>query len=333
MKNLFKLLTFLSCISFASAKEESSNTNPVPLKPLIEAMEKGGLASVNTYLDEGGKWPRITTDSFALENKIFNHKELSELSEKIIRMIRDRAETEPSLEIKVLESEAELFFSLSEKLWKAGGYRNRVVSLLCGEIASHRCGKIVVLSNGKKMGPSRPKILKINDSVDMLDLFITMLPENAGLSDSGLSELLQDKPIKKDTWLEIIAALRKIEIAGTTVGGKFDKSVTLGVEHLGVIDRNENINSLVLHYGWSQLRHEEILPALAMYLKNGGSLEMLMKEPANETKFKEVMGNEAYQFSMTPVMSGRINGDQVAVFVEDIQSPRRFSERLFGLRN
>ena len=95
----------------------------------------------------------------------------------------------------------------------------------------------------------------------------------------------------------------------------------------------ENISSLVLHYGWSQLNHEEVLPALAMYLKNGGSLEMLMKEPANATKFEDIMKNGTYQFSMTPVMSGIVSGGVLAVFVEDIQSPQGITKRLFGMKD
>lgn len=34
--------------------------------------------------------------------------------------------------------------------------------------------------------------------------------------------------------------------------------------------------------------HESMLPALAMDLKNGGSVETLVKESANATKFEEV---------------------------------------------
>lgn len=333
MKIFFKSLIFLSCTFFANAEEQPANTDAVPLKPLIEAIENGGLASVHTYLDEGGKWPRITTDSFATKNKITNQKELVALSDRFFNLLRDRAKAEPSSEIETLESDAKLFFALSEKLWKADGYRNRVLSLLCSELATCRCGKIIILSRGEKMGPQRSEIFKVHNSGDMLNLFVAMIPENAELSNSGLREVLLDKPVKEETWLEIIAALRKIEIAGTTVGGKFNESVRLGVGCLGMIISKENISSLVLHYGWSQLNHEEVLPALAMYLKNGGSLEMLMKEPANATKFENIMKNGTYQFSMTPVMSGIVSGGLVAVFVEDIQSPQGITKRLFGMKD
>jgi hypothetical protein len=240
MKTFFKFLILLSCTSFATAEEQSSNTDAVPLKPLIEAIENGGLASVNTYLDEGGKWPRITTDSFAAKNKITNQKELAALSDRFFSLLRDRAKAEPSSEIESLESEAKLFFTLSEKLWKADGYRNRVLSLLCSELATCRCGKIIILSRGEKMGPKRSEIFKAHNSGDMLNLFVAMIPENAELSNSGLREVLLDKPVKEETWLEIIGALRKIEIAGTTVGEKFNESVRLGVAFLGIIISEEN---------------------------------------------------------------------------------------------
>jgi hypothetical protein len=167
----------------------------------------------------------------------------------------------------------------------------------------------------------------------MLNLFVAMIPENAELSNFGLSKVLLDNPVKEDTWLEVIGSLRKIEIAGTTVGEKFNESVRLGVAFLGKIISDENISSLVLHYGWSQLNHEKLLPALAMYLKNGGSLETLMKEPANAKKFREIMKNGVYQFSMVPVMSGIVSGSSVAVFVEDIQSPQGITKRLFGMKD
>lgn len=332
MKTIIKSLIFLSLTCFASAEEQSANANAdaVPMKPLIEAMEKGGLASVNTYLDEGGKWPRITTDSFAIRNKITNQEALVDLSDRLVNLIKERSEAEPSSEIGVLESEAKLLFALSDKLWRSDGYRNRVASLLCGELANFRCGKIIIHSRGEKMGPKRSEIFKINNSGDMLNLFVTMIPENADLSNSGLSEALVANPVEEETWLEISEALRKIALAGSTVGEKFDESVRLGVACFGMIISKENISSLVLHYGWSQLNHEEVLPALAMYLKNGGSLETLIKEPANETKFRAVMKNGTFQFSMEPVMSGMIGVGLVSLFAEDIQSPQRSTRRLFG---
>lgn len=335
MKTLFKSLIFLSSTFFAAAEEQSaySNADAVPLQPLIEAMEKGGLASVNTYLDEGGKWPRVTTDSFATKNKITIQKELVDLSDRLVSLLRNRSEAEPSSEIEVLESEAKLLFSLSDKLWRADGYRNRVASLLCNEIGSLCCGKIVILSRGENMGPKRSEIFKIHKSEDMLNLFIEMIPENAELSDSGLSEALIANPVREETWLEISEALRKINLAGSTVGEKFDESVKLGVKRLGMIISNENISSLVLNYGWSQLNHEEVLPALAMYLKNGGVLETLIKEPANATKFRAVMKNGTFQFSLTPVMTGIVDGDLVGLYAEDIQRPQGVARRLFGIKN
>jgi hypothetical protein len=332
MKPFFKSIVFLSGIYISAAEEQLINTEAVSLKPLIQAMEKGGLASVNSYLDDGGKWPRITTDSFAIRNNITNQEKLVDLSNRLVSLIKERSEAETSLEIGVLESDAKLLFSLSEKLWKSGGYRNRVASLLCGELANFRCGKITILTRGEKIGPKRSNTFKIHNSEDMLNLFITMIPENSDLSNYGLSKVLTTNPVKEETWLEIIAALRKIELTGTTVGEKFDESVVLGVKCLGLIISTENISSLVLNYGWSQINHEKVLPALAMYLKNGGSLETLMKEPTNATKFEDVMKNGTFQFSMTPVMSGIVGVSNVSLFVEDIQSPQEITRRLFGIQ-
>jgi len=252
------------------------------------------------------------------------------LLDRLVSLVRDRAEADSSSEIEVLESEANLLFSLSEKLWKADGYRNRVVSLLCNELANCRCAKMVILTRGEKMGPKRSEILKFHNSREMLNLFVNMIPENADLSDSGLSEFLIAKPVKGETWLEIVAPLRNIDLSGSIVGEKFDESVRLGIKRLGMISFNEDISSLVLHYGWSQLNHEEVLPALAMYLRNGGSLENLMKEPANATKFREVMKSETFKFSLTPVMSGIVGVSVVSTFVADIQGPQGVADRHFG---
>lgn len=332
MKTIIKSLIFLSLTFLAAAEEQSASVDEVPSKPLIEAMEKGGLANLNSHLDEGGKWPRITTDSFATKNKIASQKELVALTDRLVGLLRDRAEAEPSSEIEALESEAKLFFALGEKLWKAEGYRNRVVSLVCCDLASHRCGKIVVVSRGVKLGPQRPDVFKVPKSVDMLNLFVAMIPEHADLSESGLDKLLVDTPVKGETWLEMIAALRKVELGESTVAKKFEDAVSIRVNFLGKIISIEDLNSFVWHYGSMQMMHEAMLPALAMYLKNGGSLEMLLKEPANATKFREVMKNGVYQFSMTPLMSGIVGGDQIAGLVETIQSPERLRQRLFGIQ-
>ncbi len=332
MKPVLNSLIFLSFTFFAVAEEQSASAVVSPLKPLIEAIEKGGLAGVNSYLEAGGKWPRITTDSFATKNKIINQKELVALSDRLVSLLRDRSEAEPSSEIEVLESEAKLLFALSEKFWKADGYRNRVLSLICCDLASHRCGKIVVVSRGEKLGPQRPDVFKVPNAVDMLSLFVAMIPENTDLSESGLDKLLVDTPARGNTWLEIIAAIRKIELEETTVGKKFNEAVSLRFDFLGKIISREDLSSLIFHYGSVQVMHESLLPALAMYLKNGGSLEILLKEPANETKFREVMKNGVYRFSITPVMSGVVDGDQIAGLVETIQSPERLSQRLFGIK-
>lgn len=332
MKPIIKSIIFLSLTFFAAAEEQSASADAVPLKPLIEAMDQGGLANVNSYLDEGGKWPRITTDSFATKNKITNQKELVNLSDRLVGLLRDRAEAEPSSEIEALESEVKLFFALGEKLWKADGYRNRVVSLLCCDLASHRCGKMVIVSRGEKLVPQRPDVFKVPKSVDMLNLFLAMIPEHTDLSESGLDKLLVDTPVTGDTWLEMIAALRNIELGGSTVAKKFEDAAALRANFLGKIVPKEDLSSLVFQYGSMQMMHESMLPALAMYLKNGGSLKILLKEPANATKYEEIMKNGIYRFSMTPLMSGNVNGSSLAIFVETIQSPERLSQRLFGIK-
>jgi hypothetical protein len=330
MKNIIKLVNFLSIILFASAEDHLPTVEPVPLKPLTEAMEKGGLARVNFYLDEGGKWPCITTDSLALKNKIQNQKELVALSDRLTSLIRERVEAEPSSEIAVLESEAKMYFSLGRKLRKADGYRNIVVSLLCNELAAHRCGKIIILSHGEKLGPKCPEIFKDRNSDRMLNLFIALIPEHSALSNSGLGELLVEKRVTGDTWLEMIVALREIEIQGSTVGEKYNETVVLPFTTLMQNFSNENISAVVFDYGWEKIMHESVIPALAMYLKNGGSLDTLLKETANATKYREIMKNGTFSFSLSPVMTGHVDASPLAVFVKSIQSTKELSKRLFG---
>ncbi|MBB5353915.1 hypothetical protein HNR46_004180 [Haloferula luteola] len=332
MKSIIKLLFYLSLTYFANSEAQSASAEAFPLKLLGEAIEKGGLAGLNSYLDEGGKWPRITTDSFATKNKIINQIELVALSNRLVGLLRERAEEEPSSEINTLESEAMLFFALGEKLWRADGYRNRLVSLLCCDLASHRCGKIIILSRGKKMGPQRPDVFTVRNSGEMLKLFVKMIPENKGISESGLDDLLADAPVNGETWLEMIVAIRNIKLVESTVGNRFNEAVALPSSFLGSNIFKENIGALVFDYGWEQVMHESMLPALAVYLKNGGSLKTLLEEPTNATKFEGVMKNEIYHFSMNPVMSGIVNGDQIAGLVEAIQSPENLSQRLFGIK-
>lgn len=332
MQHILKLLIFFCLTLIATAENQTVSAEAEQLKPLVDAIDNGGLDSVNYYLDNGGKWPRITTDSYASKNEITEQNELVKLSDRLVRLLRDRAEAESSTEINTLEAEAKLFFSLGEKLWGAGGYRNLVVSLLCSELASYRCGKIVILSRGKRMGPERPAIFKVLNSRDMLTLFTSVIPEHNVLSESGFYESLVDESVTGETWLEMLAALRKVELGGTTVGEKFNDSVSFRFDFLGTIVAEENISSLVFHQGWAQVIHESMLPALAMYLRNGGSIETLLNEPVNATKFKEVMEDGIYRFSKTPVMTGRLNGDQLAGLVEGIQSSEGVTEMLFGFK-
>ena len=190
MKPIYKLLILLTLTLFAAAEEKSASADAVPLTPLIEAMDKGGLVNLDNYLDNNGKWPRISTDSFALKNKITNQKELVVLSNRLIKLLRARADAELPSEIEALDSEAKLFFALGEKFWKADGYRNLVSSLMCIELGSHRCGKIVLVSRGEKMGPNRPEVFKALNPGDMLKLFIAMIPENDAFSKAELSQKL-----------------------------------------------------------------------------------------------------------------------------------------------
>lgn len=317
-----------SCLAVcAVAEHEPTQTPDLILTPLIEAMDKGGLEKLNSTLNDGGNWPRITSDYFASKMHVAKQKELVALSESILRLLKDRAKALPSADIKLLDSEAFLLFSLGEKLWKADGYRNRAIALICSELATYRCGRIAILTKGEKLGPAQPEIFNVRNSSDMLRLFIWGIPENALLAESGLKEQLKKEPVGGDSWIEILAALRKIKIAGSIVGERYNDAVSLQMKPLGTIISSEDLSSLVLHHGWAHVTHESILPELAMYLKNGGSLETLIKEPANATKFNEVMKNGVYRFSMMPVMHGNVAGCQLTSLIE---SPGGISMRLFG---
>jgi hypothetical protein len=331
MRDIFICLIALwSLSSCVIAGDENTRSSQVSLTLLIEALDKGGIDTLNTYLDSGGKWPRITTDSFAMKERITQQKELVALSDRLIHLLRERAEAEPASDVNTLEIEALLLFSLGEKLWLADGYRNRVVALLCREFATYRCGKIVILSQGEKMGPACPPVFNVRSSGDMLSLFIWGIPEIAPLSESGLKEKLQIEPVTGESWLEMLSAIRKIDLGGLTVGEKFNDSVSLRMDLMGTIASSENLSSLIFHQGWSHVVHNSMLPALAIYIKNKGSLETLRMEPVNATKFKKVMKNEARHFSTKPVMWGKVGGDQLAGLVEDLQSQGGVAKRLFG---
>lgn len=331
MKTIITTLFALWSFSpFGMAEEKNDRSLEIPLQPLIVAMDEGGLEGVVSFLDKGGKWPRITTDSFASKNEIANQKDLVGLSDRLLHMLRDRAAAESPTGIGALEKDAGMLFSLGGRLWESDGYRNRAMALVCSEFASYRCAQIILLSKGENMGPARPGIFKVRSSKDMLALFVSLIPENAQLADSGLGKNLVQEPVAGETWIEMLAALRKIELGEGTVGVRFDESVTLGMALTGRIVSSENISALVFHQGWAQVIHESMLPALAMYLKNDGSLETLLSEPTNAKKFKDVMKDGFYRFSEAPVMNGRVGEGELSGLVAGIQSPNGIFLRLFG---
>jgi hypothetical protein len=188
----------------------------------------------------------------------------------------------------------------------------------------------VILTKGQKMGPALPAVFNVRNPGDMLTLFIWGIPEIAPLAGSGLKEKLEKEPVTGNTWLEMLVALRKIELGGSTVGKRFNEEVSLRMERLSVIVSRENLSSLVFHQGWARVIHESMLPALAMYLRNNGSLDTLRNEPVNATKFEAVMKEGVYRFSTKPVMRDFVDGDQLAGFVENLQNPDGISKRLFG---
>lgn len=259
------------------------------MEPLTKALDKGGIENLNIYLDSEGKWPRITTDSLAMRDGNARQKELVALSDRLLKLLIDRVRAEAPAELKPLESEAAQLFFLGEKLWLAGGYRNQVQALLCSQLATYRCAKIVILTKGGNLGPARPAVFNIRDSGDMLKFFISGIPEVESLSKSGLKEKLEKTPVSGKSWLKILAAVREIELDGSTVGARFNEIVAFRMQPIGSITSSEDLCSLVFHQGWARVAHDSVLPALAMYLTNSGSLEQLRKEPANAPKFEEVM--------------------------------------------
>ena len=301
------------------------------MSPLIEILENGGLEKLEHYLNDGGHWPKISTDFFAGRQGIHRQKELVALSDRLLRLIQDRAKAEAPAKIEQLESEAELLFSIGANLWKADGYRNRAIALLCSEFASYRCGQIVILTKGEKMGPPRPEVLNASKAADMLALFVRGIPEIEILADSGLKEKLEKTPVSGGSWLEMLVAIGKTELNGSTVGERFPKEIVLlrGEPIVALISK-EDLCSLVFHEGWAHVIQDSMLPALAMYLKNNGSLDTLRKEPANATKFEAVMKEGVFRYTTAPVMSGRVGGDRLGSLVADLENRGGIAKRLFG---
>lgn len=326
---LLSLFAIWSLFTYRAVADETARPPAVALESLTLALNKGGIENLNNYLESGGKWPRITTDSLAVSEGNARQKELVALSDRLLQLLVDRVRAEPPVDIKPLEAEATLLFSIGEKLWLAGGYRNQVLALLCSKLASYRCGKIVILTKGAMMGPARPAVFTVRDSGEMLRLFIAGIPEMESLSKSGLKEKLEKSPVVGKSWIEMHAAIRGIELDGSTVGERFNKSMALfQMQPFSTISSREDLCSLIFHQGDAQLLHGSDLPALATYLRNNGSLEQLKNE--NATKFAEVMKDAEYRFSSMPLLRGKVGVSNLAIIVEDIQTPGRIAERLLG---
>ena len=312
------------------AADETARLPELPLEPLTKALDKGGLEALNSHLDGGGNWPRITTDSFAAKEGISRQEELVLLSDRLLGLLRDRAKAAAPANLKEVKDEAALLFSLGDKLWQAGGYRNLALALLCSEFASCRCGEIVILTRGEDMGPARPATFKVRNADDMLSLFVREVPEVALLANTGLKETLEKTPVTGDSWLEMLVAIGEIELNGSTVGERFYETLVFRMRPLGAIISREDLASLVIHQGWACVIHESLLPALSMYLKNKGSLEQLKIDPTNERKFEDVMKSGVFRFSTKPVLQGLVDVGRLAAFVDDLQSPGGIAKRLFG---
>lgn len=326
---MFALWSFVIYGAFGNETVEPSET---PLKPLVEALEKGGIEQLSSYLDKGGRWPRITTDSLAKKEKITQQKDLVALSSRLLLLLKDRAKAAPSTVVEELESEASLLFSLGERLWQAEGYRNKVLALLCSQLASYRCGKLVILTEGAKEGPPLPEVFKIKDPEAMLSFFISMIPEIGGLSDSGLEELLEKSPATGESWFEMFAKILEIDLDGSSVGERFGVPFMLYQQNpFEEILSSEDLYSLVNHYGVSYISRNSISPALALYLRKGGSLETLIKEQANATKFGQVMKEERYRFVMLPLLPGWADVGVLGSTAETIESSEGIHEKLFGI--
>jgi len=165
----------------------------------------------------------------------------------------------------------------------------------------------------------------------MLALFVSEIPEIAQLANSGLKEKLEKEPVTGESWIEMLVSIREIELEGSTVGERFNNEiVALRGTPIGTIISHEDLCSLVFHHGWAYVIHTSMLPALAKYLRNGGSLDTLKNEPANATKFKDVMKDAMFRFSTKPVMRGKVGGDQLSSLVEDLHKPGGIWKRLFG---
>lgn len=329
---ILKFLMFLGIVVASASAAEQANPGMNVLSGSLIAKLDDGLKEVNLYLDHGGVWPRITTDSFAAKHNISNQKDLALLSEHLLRILHATAEAKSPDNLDALEGEATLLFALAEKLWKADGYRNKATALLCCEFASLRCAKMVILSNGERMGPALPPLFRVRSSNDMLILFTSLMEENASLAESGMGAKLATELIAGDTWIEMLANLRKIQLNESTVGTLFNELVSLQMDPIGSIVSGDDVSALVFHYGWAQVMHESMLPALALYLKRGGSIDVLISEPANATKFVEVMKDGAYKYSIKPVMSGKVKGGQLAGLADSVRRPDGVLIRLFGVK-
>ncbi|HEX7262269.1 MAG TPA: hypothetical protein VF258_10680, partial [Luteolibacter sp.] len=106
------------------------------LKPLKSSLDVGGLPSLESRLAEGISWPRITSDFRAANEMVDEERQrnLVILAEGVMEQLRSKAHSPLPGNEEDLKKEAALLYSLGDRFWKSGGYRNQVLALISGEL-------------------------------------------------------------------------------------------------------------------------------------------------------------------------------------------------------
>lgn len=330
--NSFRLLFACFCCALAGwalAGEENQANRQTSrsLAPLRDAITRGGLEGLAAHLEGSGKWPRITTDSRAEREGIVTQKDLVDLCHQVVGLLKIRVAAAPSEVVGDLEAEVRTLFSLADQFWRADGYRNRVVALVCDELATYRLAKLVILTRGANTGPKRPETLTAKSPTDLRQLLIDTIPESADAAKTGLQQKLAAWQTKETEWIGMQMEMGEIEIEGTTVLQRHHPLVTFRLVELGVIVDNEDVSSLVSHYGFAQGLYEGTLMALANFLRNGGDLKELREHRVDSKTYQTVMKGNAARFNRMPALASKVDEDDLMVLARVCEDGASVSKR------
>ncbi|MES2997588.1 MAG: hypothetical protein V4733_12340 [Verrucomicrobiota bacterium] len=331
MKNILfsHVPAFFLAVSMPLFAQEGDN-----LSLLKNSLNHGGLTGLQADLAGKTAWPTIMSDFRARREGVdeTRQRDLVALAEQVMQQLRVNASAPPPDDEDGLNKEITLLYSLGERFWKSGGYRNYVLALVCGELAGYRCGKIVLLTNGKHTGPRLPEVFDYKTSQQMLEFFRSVIPESEELMKMGLLEQLAAHPPQEKSWILMTREMAKNVKFTPGTEGHNTSTPFFSMGRLSNTLNSVDLGTLMTNLCRPKIVRNSMVEALAWYLAQGGDIRVLLTEPTNATKYRAVMKEATFRFRATPLYP-ETSFESPAWLAEKMKEPpAEFAKSLFSTK-